>query len=111
MFQYVPGFTHENYNWVVQRYEVWGVALLFVAAFSPIPFKVFTIAGGVLNQNLPLFVVICVVGRGLRFFLVAWVFARYGERAKPFIDRYFNWLCLAFVVLLIGGFAAVKMLR
>ncbi|MCC6682687.1 MAG: DedA family protein [Phycisphaeraceae bacterium] len=111
LFQYVPGFTQENYQKVVQWYEAWGIWCLFLAAFSPIPFKVFTIAGGVLRQSIPLFIVVSAIGRGLRFFAVAWVFARYGERAKPFIEKYFNWLCLAFAALLIGGFVLIKYLH
>ncbi len=111
MYSYVPGFTPEHFQKVEAWYEQWGVWVLFAAAFTPIPFKVFTIAGGVFEQPLALFMIVSLVGRGLRFYLVAGLFAWMGHKATPFIDRYFNWLCVAFVILLIGGFAVIKLFR
>ena len=57
-----------------------------------------------------LFTLACVVGRSARFFAVAFVFWLVGPKALPFIDKYFNWLCVVFVVLLVGGFAALKLI-
>ncbi|MBI1337799.1 MAG: DedA family protein [Phycisphaera sp.] len=111
MFTYVPGFSAEKFETVKGLYDRWGVWVLFAAAFTPIPFKVFTIAGGVFDQPLGLFVVVSIVGRGLRFFMVAGLFYWVGPKALPFIDKYFNWLCVAFVVLLIAGFAVVRLLH
>lgn len=111
MFRYVPSFTPENFAKVERWYEAWGVWVLFAAAFTPIPFKVFTIAGGVFHQPLGLFILVSLVGRAARFFLVAGVFWWVGPRAVPFIDKYFNLLCVIFVLLLIGGFAVLKLLH
>ena len=111
MYDWVPGFTAKKFATVEAWYDSWGVLVLFIAAFTPIPFKVFTIAGGVLNQALLPFVLVSLVGRGLRFFLVAGLLWWVGPRATPFIDKYFNWLCVAAVILGVGGFLALKLLH
>ena len=111
LYAYVPGFTPEEFRTVKSWYDAYGTWVLFAAAFTPIPFKVFTIAGGVLGQALLPFVIASTVGRGLRFFLVAAIFWAVGPRALPFIDRYFNALCIAAAALLIGGFAILKLLH
>ncbi|MCC6263214.1 MAG: DedA family protein [Bryobacterales bacterium] len=90
--------------WYLQ-YDVW---IVFVAAFTPIPYKVFTIASGAFDMNLLGFCVVSILGRGARFFLVAALLRAAGERMKRFIDRYFDLLAIAFVLLLIGGFALIK---
>lgn len=110
-YAWVPGFTPAEFETVQQWYAQWGVWILFAAAFTPVPFKVFTIAGGVMGQMLLPFLLASAVGRGLRFFLVAGLFWWIGPRALPFIDRYFNLLCILFVILLVGGFAALKLLH
>ncbi len=110
-YDYVPGFTAEKFKTVEQWYDKWGVWVLFAAAFTPIPFKVFTIAGGVFNQPLVLFGVVSMIGRGLRFYGVAVVFWWIGPKALPFIDKYFNLLCIVFMVLMIGGVAVLKLMH
>ena len=90
--------------WYLQ-YDVW---IVFVAAFTPIPYKVFTIASGAFDMNLLGFIAVSIVGRGARFFLVAALLRAAGERMRRFIDRYFDLLAIAFVVLLLGGFALIK---
>jgi len=87
------------------RYDYW---IVFVAAFTPIPYKVFTITSGVMSMNVVGFALVSVVGRGLRFFLVAGLLFIFGAPIKRFIDRYFDWLALAFTLLLVGGFVAVS---
>jgi membrane protein YqaA with SNARE-associated domain len=86
------------------------VLALGTAGFTPIPYKVFTIAGGAFAVPLLPFVVISLVSRGARFFLVAALIHRFGPPVKTFIDRYFNILSLFFVVLLVAGFAVVELL-
>ncbi|MBL1219156.1 MAG: DedA family protein [Planctomycetes bacterium] len=111
LFTYVPGFSHEHFDTVQTWYDEWGIWVLFAAAFTPIPFKVFTIAGGVFGQPFVPFLLVSLVGRALRFFLVAGIFWAIGPKAMPFIDRYFNLLCLLFTILLVGGFLAIKLLN
>ncbi|TPV94088.1 MAG: DedA family protein [Myxococcales bacterium FL481] len=110
LFAHVPGFSHEKFEKVMGFYREWGVEFVFVAAFTPFPYKIFTIGAGVAKLNLPMFLGASVVGRAARFFLVA-LFIRYlGDAAKGFIDRYFNIITLVGTAVLIGGFAALKLL-
>ncbi len=111
MFSYVPGFTEEKFDIVSRWYEQWGIWVLFAAAFTPIPFKVFTVAGGVFSQPLLWFIPVALIGRGLRFFLVAGIIQWIGPKAMPLIDKYFNLLCILFIFLLISGFAVIKLLH
>ena len=60
-------------------FETWGVLAIFVAGFSPIPYKIFTISAGALHMVFPLFVLASIVGRGARFFLVAGLLRWGGE--------------------------------
>lgn len=87
------------------RYSAWAVG---IAGFTPIPYKVFTIAGGAFRIDFPVFVLVSLASRGARFFLVAWLFHRFGEGIKTFIDRYFNLLTVLFTILLVGGFILVR---
>jgi uncharacterized membrane protein YdjX (TVP38/TMEM64 family) len=82
---------------------------VFVAAFTPIPYKVITITAGVFGTNVLMFVVASVIGRSARFFLVAWLFRRFGPPIKDFIDKRFGLVTIAGTLLLIGGFAALKL--
>lgn len=85
-------------------YEAWAVAL---AGFTPIPYKVFTIAAGLFQVDFTVFVVASIVGRGGRFFLVAALLRLFGEPMKEFIDRYFNLLTLLLAVLIVAGFVVL----
>ena len=109
-FQYVPGFTEEKFQRLTQWYAEWGWPLVFLAGFSPIPYKIFTIASGVLSMPLFPFILASAVSRSARFFLVAILLAKFGEPMKDKIDRHFNLLALLFGILLIGGFLAIKLL-
>ncbi len=86
-----------------------------IAGFTPIPYKVFTIAAGFFNMAFIPFLIASAVSRSLRFFVVAGLigllYRKYGDRIQQFIDKYFNLLALAFVVLLILGFVAVGTIK
>jgi membrane protein YqaA with SNARE-associated domain len=79
----------------------WGFAAVLVAGFSPIPYKVFTIAAGALHMVLPLFVIASFIGRGARFFIVAglliWGGVRMERRLRHHIDL-LGWLTVAAIV-------------
>ncbi|MBI4117960.1 MAG: DedA family protein [Parcubacteria group bacterium] len=81
---------------------------LFTAAFTPIPFKVFTIAGGFFKINLLTFVVASFVGRGLQFFAIGLFMRLWGKKATDLAYRYFNIGTIALVLLLIVAFLLVK---
>jgi len=109
-FEYVPGFTQENFELVRARYDEHAFLAIFGAAFTPIPYKVFTIASGVFEVALPTLLVASALGRGGRFFLVGSAIFFFGPKVKGFLERYFELVTFALLVLLVGGFLAVKFL-
>jgi membrane protein YqaA with SNARE-associated domain len=96
---------------VGQRYEENAFLTVVTAAFTPIPFKVITIAAGLFKVSLPMVVFAALVGRAGRFFLVAGLLRLFGERMAALIEKYFDLLAFAFLVLLVGGFFALRYLR
>ncbi len=107
----IPGITQANIDWLAEQFALRGDLYVFIAALTPIPFKLLTITAGFAKMSLLPFTLACVIGRGLRFYAVAGLFWWIGPKALPFIERYFNLLCVVFVVLLIGGFAIIKLLH
>jgi len=110
-YRYVPGFSEAKFAKVEVWYGQWGWPLVFLAGFSPIPYKIFTIASGVLAMAFPQFLFASAVSRSARFFLVAILIAWFGQPLRVFIERHFNLLSLLFGLLLVGGFMALKMLH
>lgn len=76
----------QKFNEVEALYNKWGVHAVFFAAFTPIPYKVFTIASGILNMNPYSFTLASVVGRGMRFFIVSIVLMLFGEKIKDHLE-------------------------
>ncbi|NQT69503.1 MAG: DedA family protein [Desulfobacteraceae bacterium] len=89
------------------KYDAWAVG---VAGFTPIPYKVFTIAAGVFKINFSVFVLTSLVSRSARFFIVGGLIYIFGSKIKGFIEKYFNILAVAFTVLLVLGFVVIKYL-
>ena len=107
-FTYVPGFTPQLFARIQALYAEHDFWVVFAAGFTPIPYKVITVAAGVFLINFPVFVLASMIGRSARFFLVAGLIRRYGPGIRSFVDRYFNLLSMIFLLLLIGGFLALK---
>lgn len=107
-YTWIPGFTPALFARVQELYAGYDFWVVFAAGFTPIPYKVITIAAGVFLINFPIFVVASLIGRGARFLLVAALLRRSGPGLRAFIDRYFNLLSIAFLVLLAGGFLAIR---
>ena len=84
--------------------------VIFTAGFTPIPYKVFTITAGAFDINFMMLTIASIVSRGARFFLIAWLLWKYGQRIKLFLEKYFNLLAFGFTFLLIGGFVLIKYL-
>lgn len=78
--------NHSQFEKVEAFYDKYGSAAVFFAAFTPIPYKVFTIASGVLNMNLAAFTAASIVGRGMRFFIVALGLMFFGEAVKRYLE-------------------------
>ena len=103
--------TEENFAIFAQKYAQYGFWVVFTCGFTPLPYKVCTISAGVAGISFPGFLVASALSRSARFFLVAGLMGWKGERIRPFVERYFNWLSLAFVGLLIGGFLVIKQIH
>lgn len=86
-FGYQPAF-----DLAVEWFKKWGFWAVFIAGFSPIPYKVFTIAAGVFSLALIPFIIASAIGRGARFFLVAQLMATFGARFETVFKRYIEWI-------------------
>lgn len=91
-------------------YDTYGAMMVFIAGFSPIPYKVVTITSGVFSFSILQFVLLSALSRGIRFGIEALIIKRFGEPAMAFIDKHFNTLTIVGAVVFIGGFIAVKLL-
>ncbi|MDH3298274.1 MAG: DedA family protein [Gemmatimonadota bacterium] len=100
----------DQYDELGRMYNDNLVLTLGTAGFTPIPFKVFTIAAGAFGVAFLPFVIISALSRSGRFFLVAGLIRVFGEPIRGFIERWFNLLSILFVVLLVGGFLAIRFL-
>jgi membrane protein YqaA with SNARE-associated domain len=89
-------------------YNEWGFWIVAGAGFTPFPYKVITIASGLTQLDLAVFMVASVVSRGARFFLVAGLLWYFGPPIRVFIEKNLGLLATAFFALLLGGFAAVR---
>ncbi|OEU80730.1 MAG: cytochrome B [Desulfobacterales bacterium S5133MH4] len=99
---------HEKYEYIqalYAQYDAWAVG---IAGLTPIPYKVFTITAGAFRINFIVFLVASAISRSARFFLVGGLIYMFGPKVQPFIDKYFNALAIAFVILLVLGFVVIK---
>ncbi len=86
-----------------EYYNNYGVWFVLIAGFTPLPFKIITIASGLFQLNLIVFILCSLIARGSRFYLIAVLLYIFGETIKKFIEKYFNILTILFFILLIGG--------
>ncbi|SKA18871.1 YqaA family protein [Consotaella salsifontis] len=98
----------EAFNQLKGWYDEWGGWAVLFAALTPFPYKVMTIFSGVVKLDLLTFTAVSIIGRGIRFFLVAWLLSRFGAPIQTFIEKNLGLLFTLFMVLLIGGFVAVR---
>ena len=107
----VIGLTEANFIKFQSWYDKYDFWIVFLCGFTPLPYKVCTISAGAAKINFIGFLIASTVSRSARFFIVAGLVGWKGEKIRPFIEKYFNWLSLAFAVLLIGGFLVIKWLH
>jgi membrane protein YqaA with SNARE-associated domain len=91
-----------------ETYAAWGAWIILVKGMTPIPYKLVTIASGFAGYNFGLFVILSIVTRGLRFFLVAGLLYLYGEPIRDFIERRLEVVALATAMVIVSGFVIVK---
>ena len=93
-----------------ETYREWGAWIILIKGFTPIPFKLVTIASGIASFNFALFVLLASLTRSARFFLIAFLLKRYGEPVQAFIEKRMNLVGWLFLIALVGGFAVVALL-
>ena len=94
-----------------ERYNEWGAWIVFIAGVTPFPYKVITIASGVTQLNIVIFIVASIAARGLRFFIVTALLYWFGPPIRDFIERRLGLVFTVFLVLLVGGFVAIRYVR
>ena len=93
-----------------ERYNEWGAWAVLIAGVTPFPYKVITILSGTTGLNIGVFMFASVIARGLRFFVLAALLWKFGPPIRVFIEERLNLMFTIFVVLLVGGFVAVRYL-
>jgi membrane protein YqaA with SNARE-associated domain len=90
------------------QYREWGAWIIVLKGLTPIPYKIVTIASGFAHYPLLPFIFLSVIARGMRFYLVAFLINRYGERAREIIEKRLGlWTTIAAIILVVGIVAAV----
>jgi len=95
----------EKIGVLYDEHQAWAVA---AAGFTPLPYKIFTLAAGAFKINFPTFVLASAISRSARFFLVAFIIHKFGPPIKVFIEKYFNLFSIVFFILLVLGFYLLK---
>lgn len=105
------GFTQENFDAVQALYSKHGFWAILGAAFTPIPYKVFTIASGAFHFPLYELVLASAIGRTARFMMVALVIRVGGPTVKPYLEKHFEIAAVVLFLLGVLGFVAIKFLK
>lgn len=95
----------EQIGVLYNEHQAWAVA---AAGFTPLPYKIFTLAAGAFEINFPIFVLASACSRSARFFLVAFLIYKFGPTIKNLIEKYFGIFTIVFFVLLVLGFYLLK---
>ncbi|NCT56521.1 MAG: DedA family protein [Legionella sp.] len=101
---YASAYEHVR-SWFGQ----WGVGVVLLAGFTPIPYKLFTIAAGAMHMAFVPFVLASIVGRGARFFLVSGLVVVFGARVEKHVRRWIDWIGWLLVVVLLLGYIIIKL--
>ena len=109
---YIVDFYHleNSFNIFESYYKEFGILIVLGAGITPFPYKFITIASGVFGLNIFLFIIISIIGRGLRFYLIAILLYFFGKKIKLIIDKYFNILTIVFFILLVGSVFIIRFL-
>ena len=101
-------FAAERIHYVEQQYQKRDIWAVTIAAFTPIPYKVFAIGAGAFRLNFRRFMLASLIGRSGRFFLVGVLITVFGTQIETIVDDYFDVLAIAFVVVLVMGFLVIR---
>ncbi len=109
---YIVEFYHfeNSFSIFENYYKEFGIMIVLGAGITPFPYKFITIASGVFGLNIILFIIVSIIGRGFRFYLIAILLYFFGEKIKLIIDKYFNILTIVFFILLVGSVFIIRFL-
>jgi len=102
---YGYGQSFDDFRAAYAEYGAW---IILIKGLTPIPFKLVTIASGFAAYHFPLFVALCVITRGVRFFLVALLLRKFGEPVRTFIERRLDAVMWGLLIVIVGGFVAAR---
>jgi membrane protein YqaA with SNARE-associated domain len=98
----------EEFQRFADAYNRWGLWIILIKGLTPIPYKLVTIASGVAHFDPVVFILASIATRGARFFLVAALLRRYGPPIRSFVERNLTAVATTALLLIVGGFVAVK---
>ena len=102
--------AHTHWDRFVTLANTWGIWFLAAAAFTPIPFKVATIAAGATEMPFVPFLAISFLGRAGRFFLVGGILRLFGPPVRRLLEKHFDLATILFLALFVGGFLILRLL-
>jgi membrane protein YqaA with SNARE-associated domain len=91
-----------------ETYAKWGAWIILLKGLTPIPYKIVTIASGFAGYNFALFVILSIITRGIRFFVVAALLYIYGEPIRDFIERRLGTVTFGMLAVIVSGFVIVR---
>lgn len=105
-------FLHylDSFNKFASLYNEWGYWIVFAGGLTPFPYKVITIASGFVNMNFFIFIIASAVSRAVRYYFIAWLLFKFGDKANHFIEKHLEILTIVFCILLFAGFYVIKFL-
>lgn len=107
-YSYVPGFSFDTFYSIQSLFKEYDFLIIFVAGFTPIPYKIITIGSGVFKINIFIFLFSSLISRGLRFYIASWLVKRFGVKIRFYIDKYFNLLTLIVTFLILLFLVVIK---
>lgn len=99
----------DGFGQFAQWFNDYGVWILIIKGMTPIPYKVLTITAGAVHMNVLAFIGASIIARSMRFFLVAGLLYWFGPPIRDFVERRLTLVTTAAVILLVGGFVALKL--
>lgn len=100
----------EKFAAVKQGYVDWGVVIVLLASFTPFPYKIVTITAGIVSLPLVPFILLSILGRGARFFLVAGLIKKFGSHIEDVLDKWVEWIGWGVMALVIIGIIIYKLI-
>jgi membrane protein YqaA with SNARE-associated domain len=102
------GYSGERELELRAFYDQWGAWFIFLKGLTPIPFKLVTILSGALHFSLPIFIVACIITRGARFLVVAWIFQKFGPAIAPIMEKRMGLVLVVVAVVIVAAVLALR---